>query len=80
MTPDEIAKALQGAILKAIPDAEVTVHIGSPGHYSLDVHSATFEGQSTLQRQRAVYSAIAPWMAGNDAPVHAIDKMVTQAK
>lgn len=80
MSPEEIAEKLHQCIVKALPDAEVIVTLGSPGHYSLEVKSSTFEGQSTLQRQRSVYSAISDWMAGNNAPVHAIDRMLTQVK
>lgn len=79
MEPEAIAEKLRTCILEALPDAKVSVTIGSPGHYSLEVISPAFEGQNTLTRQRAVYSAIAPWMAGNDAPVHAIDQMITKA-
>ena len=48
------------------------------GHYSLAVTSAAFEGKSLLAKQRLVYSAITHLMGGDDAPVHAIDKLHTR--
>lgn len=77
MDPEAIAQELHKSIQKALPQATVKVTLGSAGHYSLDVCCASFEGKNTLARQRAVYAAIAPWMAGNNAPVHAIDQMIT---
>ena len=74
---EEIAESLRSAIVGAIPDAMVEVTIGSPGHYSLDVTSAAFEGKRLVDKQRLVYSAIASLMAGDPAPVHAIDTLKT---
>jgi acid stress-induced BolA-like protein IbaG/YrbA len=74
---EQIAKQLHEAIVAKLPDATVEVTIGSPGHYSLAVSSAQFEGKSPLAKQRLVYGAIAHLMGGDDAPVHAIDRMVT---
>jgi acid stress-induced BolA-like protein IbaG/YrbA len=75
---EQIAKQLHDAIVTRLPDATVEVTIGSPGHYSLQVTSAEFVGQKPLAKQRLVYSAIAHLMAGNSAPVHAIDQLVTK--
>jgi stress-induced morphogen len=72
-----VAAALKERILAAIPDASVEVTIGGGAHYTLVVRSATFAGKRTLDKQRAVYSAIAELMRGNPAPVHAIDKLDT---
>jgi acid stress-induced BolA-like protein IbaG/YrbA len=69
------------AIRKAIEDklsdarAEVT---GSGGHYSIVVTSPVFAGKSMLESQRLVYSAIAHLMAGDSAPVHAVDSLKTR--
>jgi stress-induced morphogen len=71
----DIVTSLKESIEKAIPGAVVRVDVGSPGHYSLAVTSTVFEGKTTLQRHRLVMSAIAPLMAGNSAPVHAIDSL-----
>jgi stress-induced morphogen len=75
---EQIAKQLHDAIAAKLPDAIVEVTIGSPGHYSLSVTSSAFEGQKPLAKQRLVYSAIAHLMAGDAAPVHAIDEMLTK--
>lgn len=78
MDAQSIAELLRQAILTKLPESEVEVTIGSPGHYALAVTSAEFAGKSTLARQRLVYAAITQLMAGDSAPVHAIDKLVTR--
>lgn len=77
MDAQAIAEQLRNSILAKLPESEVEVTIGSPGHYSLAVSSAEFAGKTTLARQRLVYAAITPLMAGDAALVHAIDKLVT---
>jgi stress-induced morphogen len=72
-----ISAALEQAILKAVPDAAVEVISSGGGHYSLQVRSPAFRDRSTLERHRLVYAAIAPLMAGDNAPVHAIDTLKT---
>lgn len=62
-------------IVEAIPDATVSVE-GGGGHFTIEVVSAQFEGKNTLQRQRMVYKAIWDLMAGDNAPLHAVDSMV----
>jgi acid stress-induced BolA-like protein IbaG/YrbA len=71
----EFTDQIAAAIRTAIPGAEVRVS-GGGGHFEIHVVSATFEGQRLLQRQRAVYAAIAHLMAGDAAPLHAVDRMV----
>lgn len=78
MSAQEIAQQLQQAIVAKLPDATVDVAIGSPGHYSLSVVSAAFAGKNLVNKQRLVYSAIAHLMAGDAAPVHAIDRLTTK--
>ena len=75
---DAITRSLEAAIVAAIPDARVVVVSGSPGHYRLAVTSAAFAGQSLLGKQRLVYAAIKDLMAGDAAPVHAIDRLETK--
>jgi len=74
---DAVTKGMETAIVEAIPGAAVEVTHGSGGHYALRVVSATFAGKSLLEKQRMVYRAIAPFMNGPDAPVHAIDRLET---
>ena len=72
-----VASEIQKSITKAIEDARVEV-TGSGGHYSIVVISQAFANRSMLESQRLVYSAIAHLMAGNNAPVHAVDKLTTK--
>lgn len=65
------------AIEQAMPGAQVTVR-GGGGHFEIHVISDAFEGKRLLARQRLVYAAITPLMAGTDAPMHAVDRMVCQ--
>lgn len=71
-----IPDAIHKAITDAIPGAKVEVG-GGGGHFTINVVSAEFEGKNMLQSQRLVYSAITHLMAGDDAPVHAVDSLVT---
>ena len=71
-----IEEQIRKAIEVAIMNAKVEVS-GTHGHFNLRVESIMFEGKKTLEKQRMVYSAIKELMAGNDAPVHAIDSLET---
>ncbi len=68
---------IREAILKAIPNAEVSVLGGSPGHYEIRVVAEAFKGKSMIQQQQLVYGAIAHLMKGEGAPVHAVDRLQT---
>ena len=67
---EQICKAV-GA---AIKNAKVEVS-GNWGHFSLMVESIMFDGKKIMEKQRMVYSALEELMAGNNAPVHAIDNL-----
>jgi acid stress-induced BolA-like protein IbaG/YrbA len=71
-----ISERIRTAIVERLPDAKVDVS-GSKGHFTLVVTSQQFAGKLPLAQQRLVYSAIAPLMAGDNAPVHAIDSLKT---
>ena len=73
---EELLQSIEQHVLEAIPDAKVEVR-GAGGHFELDVVSAQFEGKRTLAKHRMVLQAIAPLMAGANAPVHAIDRLST---
>jgi stress-induced morphogen len=75
--PASTADALKHAILTQVPDASVEVISSGGGHFSLTVRSPAFRDRSTLERHKMVYAAIAPLMAGDAAPVHAIDTLRT---
>ncbi len=67
---------LKSRILDALPGAVVEVD-GGGGHFTIAVEASQFEGKNTLAKQRLVYSAIKDLMAGDNAPVHAVDEMKT---
>ena len=73
----DLCRALSEAITQAIPDAQVEA-TGGGGHFTLVVVSKEFEGKNTLAKQRMVYKAIGDLMKGDNAPVHAIDKLETR--
>ncbi len=75
MIQNDTSEALREAILQALPDAKVEVGNPSGGHYELRVVSGAFAGKTPVAQQRLVYSAIGHLMKGDQAPVHAIDKM-----
>ena len=72
-----IEQEVKTAIEEAIPSSQVTV-AGAEGHFSIQVISAEFEGKRILAKQRMVYSAIKHLMAGDAAPVHAVDRLVCE--
>ncbi len=76
--PEALAAQLADAVRGALPDAEVEVQVGSPGHFALRVTSAAFAGLPRVRQQQKVYAAIQHLMAGDAAPVHAIDRLITQ--
>jgi len=75
----QVIAALEEALKQAFPDGDIEVS-GGGGHYSLSVASAAFAGKNVVGKQRLVYKAIGELMAGDDAPVHAVDAMQTVEK
>ncbi len=73
----DINQAICAAVTGKIPDAQVEV-TGGGGHWSLVVTSTEFAGKSMLAAHRLVMTALAPLMAGDAAPVHAVDKLTTR--
>jgi acid stress-induced BolA-like protein IbaG/YrbA len=76
--PEELAAQLRSAIERAMPGAQATVAPRGAGHFEIEVVSDAFAGLPRVKQQQLVYGAIAPLMAGDSAPVHAIDRMVTR--
>lgn len=72
-----VTDAVRQAIEAKIEGAAVEV-TGGGGHFQIVVTSAVFAGKSMLESQRLVYSAIAHLMAGDLAPVHAVDSLKTR--
>ncbi len=71
-----VTDAVRDSIAKVIPDAKIDV-TGGGGHYTIVVISTIFAGKRPLENQRLVYGAIAHLMAGDAAPVHAVDSLKT---
>ena len=76
---DDVASRMAEAIRGALPDAIVEVRPAGPGHFEVRVVAEVFRGRSRVQQHQLVYAAIAPLMAGDRAPVHAIDALDTGA-
>jgi acid stress-induced BolA-like protein IbaG/YrbA len=74
----DLSGELRSAISAVLPEAEVEVRLASPGPYEIDVCAEAFQGKTLVQQQQVVYGAIMRFMAGDDAPVHAIDRMRTR--
>ena len=72
-----VTDAIEQAICAGVPDATVEVS-GGGGHYTIVVVSPAFTGKSMVQSHRLVYAAIAHLMKGDNAPVHAVDSLVTR--
>jgi len=75
---EDVCAALRDAIAAALPDARVEVNASSPGHFEIDVVSPAFAGLSMVRQQQLVYGAIKQLMAGDGAPVHAVDRLKTR--
>ena len=74
-----IEEQVKQCIEEAIPGAEAQVE-GGGGHFTIEVVSSAFAGKRILEQQRLVYSAIAHLMAGDTAPVHAVDRMICKTQ
>lgn len=70
---DKVKEVIEATIPESV--AEVA---GAGGHYTIAVTSPAFAGKNTLERHRLVLSAITPLMSGDEAPVHAVDSLVTK--
>lgn len=75
---DGVVDRMRDAIRDALPGAEVEVRAAGPGHFEVRVASEAFREVSRVRQHQLVYGAIAPLMAGDAPPVHAIDRLVTE--
>jgi acid stress-induced BolA-like protein IbaG/YrbA len=73
----DVVQAVKAAIESAIEGSTAEVR-GAGGHFDIVVTAAAFAGKNTLESQRLVYTAIAPLMKGDMAPVHAVDSLKTR--
>lgn len=76
---DGVAGRMTAAIEAELPGCEVEVRPAGPGHFEVSVVADSFAGKSRVQQHQMVYRAIAPLMAGDAPPVHAIDRLETRA-
>jgi acid stress-induced BolA-like protein IbaG/YrbA len=74
---DDGVGRMERAIREALPGAEVEVRAGGAGHFELRVVAEAFRDQSRVRQHQLVYGAIAPLLAGEAPPVHAIDRLET---
>ncbi len=78
--PSNLSDEIKQRIASAIPGAGVVVNLASDRHYEISVVSAAFEGLSQVKQHQQVYAAITDLMAGDNASVHAIDRMNTSSR
>ena len=71
----DISSDIKQRIEQSIAHSQAEVIDGGNRHYILTVTSKSFEGLSPVKQQQMVYASIKDLMAGNEAPIHAIDKM-----
>ncbi len=71
-----IEEQVKASIESALPGAQAQV-VSNGNHFDIMVVSNLFEGKGLLDKQRLVYSAIASYMSGPDAPIHAVDRLKT---
>ncbi len=64
-------KALQEYLASRFPEARIAVSdiTGTRDHFEIEVVSASFEGQSALERHRRVHAILAPLM---ERDIHAV--------
>jgi stress-induced morphogen len=73
----ELTPQIRTLVEERLPGCTCVV-AGGAGHYTIDVVSERFAGLSTLERHRLVLGALTSLMGGDDAPLHAVDKLTTR--
>lgn len=76
---NNIHDQVKAAVLEALPGADVVVQ-GSNGHFTIEVAHEAFAGKPPVAQQRLVLGAIKHLMAGDNAPVHAVDSLKLRAR
>ncbi len=74
----DLSSEIKKRIEESIENSQAKVICGGNKHYSLTVVSDSFNGLTQVKQHQLVYAAIKDLMAGNDAPIHAIDQMNLQ--
>lgn len=76
----DLSSEIKSRIEKSILNAQAEVLSAGNRHYSLTVTADSFNGLTQVKQHQLVYAAIKDLMAGDDAPIHAIDKMDIQTR
>ncbi len=71
----QVIERIRTAIENTIDCRELSIDAGGPGHFSIRAVSDAFAGQSRVKQQQLIYGAIADLLQGDQAPVHAIDRL-----
>jgi acid stress-induced BolA-like protein IbaG/YrbA len=69
-----IESEIEAHVRAALPDAIVEAR-GGGGHFVIRVVSSAFAGKRLLQKHQLVLQSIKGLMAGDAAPVHAVDQL-----
>ncbi len=72
-------ESIRTALAAGIADAQTIDVSGDGRHFNIKVVALSFYGLSTLERHRKVLNSLKELMAGDDAPVHAIDSIRASA-
>jgi stress-induced morphogen len=72
---EPLVRDLRERIERELPGAVARVRAAAAGHFEIEVECAAFAGKPRVRQHQMVYAAIAPLMAGDAAPVHAVDKL-----
>jgi acid stress-induced BolA-like protein IbaG/YrbA len=72
---EPLAEEIRARIERELPGARARVRCAATGHFEIEVECAAFAGKPRVRRHQMVYAAIAPLLAGEAAPVHAVDKL-----
>jgi stress-induced morphogen len=73
--PTAVSEQLRAAIEADLVGARAEVRAAGPGHFEIAVTWSAFAGKSKLEQHQTVYRAITPFLSGDAAPVHAIDRL-----
>lgn len=76
-TGPDILGHIRSVIENRLPGTRAEVQ-GGGGHFTISVVGPVFAGKSMLEQQRLVLSALGELLKGEDAPIHAVDKLTTR--
>lgn len=77
-TGPDLPGHIRSVLESTLPEARAEV-AGGGGHFTISVVSPVFRGKSLLEQQRMVLNALGELLRGEDAPIHAVDKLTTKA-